>query len=127
MPDITTEADVRVLVDTFYNKVREDALLDPIFSDVAKVDWEHHLPKMYAFWNGMILGKAGYNGRPFPLHAVLPVGKEHFERWLELFKETVSENFEGEGAVRANNAAASIAHTFATRMGLIDPMAGQML
>ena len=83
--------------------------------------------KMYAFWNGMILGKAGYNGRPFPLHAVLPVGKEHFERWLELFKETVKENFEGEGADRANNAAASIAHTFATRMGLIDPMASQML
>ncbi len=127
MPDITTEADVRVLVDTFYEKVREDALLDPIFSDVAKVDWEHHLPKMYAFWNGMILGKPGYSGRPFPLHAVLPVGKEHFERWLELFKETIAENFEGEGADRARNAAASIAHTFATRMGLIDPMAGQML
>jgi len=75
----------------------------------------------------MILGQAGYNGRPFRLHAVLPVGKEHFERWLELFKETVNENFEGEGAVHMNNARASIAHTFATRMGLIDPMAGQML
>jgi hemoglobin len=107
--------------------VRADELLDPIFSDVSKVDWEHHLPKMYAFWNGMIMGKTGYNGRPFPLHAVLLVGKEHFERWLELFKETVNENFEGEGADRANNSAASIAHTFATRMGLIDPMAGQML
>lgn len=127
MADITTEADVRLLVDTFYEKVREDSLLNPIFSDVAKVDWKHHLPKMYAFWNGMILGQSGYNGRAFPLHAVLPVGLEHFERWLELFQTTVREKFEGEGADRAKNAAASIAHTFAMRMGLIDPLASQML
>jgi len=53
--------------------------------------------------------------------------REHFERWWELFKETANENFEGEGADRANNATLSIAHTFAARMGLIDPMAGQML
>ncbi len=127
MDDILTELDVKKLVDEFYIKVRGDALLDPIFSEVVKVDWEHHLPKMYAFWNGMILGKTGYEGHPFPVHAVLPVGMEHFERWLALFKQTVEENFDGEGATRANNAAASIAHTFAMRMGLIDPTAGKMI
>jgi hemoglobin len=127
MPDITTEADVRQLVDAFYEQVRGDALLNPIFADVAKVDWVHHLPKMYAFWNGLILGQPGYTGRPFPLHAVLPVQRIHFERWLELFKATVDTHFAGEGAERAKNAAASIAHTFAVRMGLIDPMAGQLL
>jgi hemoglobin len=127
MPDICSEADVRQLVDSFYAKVRDDALLNPIFSDVAHVDWAHHLPKMYAFWNGMILGKTGYNGRPFPLHAVLPVDKTHFNRWLALFTATVDEHFSGSGAERAKNAAASIAHTFASRMGVIDPMAGELL
>lgn len=127
MKDISDEADVKLLVDAFYLKVREDALLNPIFSDVAKVDWDHHLPKMYAFWNGMILGKPGYAGAPWPAHAVLPVSAEHFSRWLELFRATVDEHFEGEGATRAKNAAASIAHTFAMRMGLIDPMAGRLL
>jgi hemoglobin len=127
MTDICSEADVRRLVDEFYAKVRADALLNPIFSDVAQVDWTHHLPKMYAFWNGMILGLPGYNGRPFPLHAVLPVDKTHFNRWLELFKATLDENFSGPGADRARNAAASIAHTFASRMGVIDPMAGELL
>jgi len=119
MKDIESEADVRQLVDEFYGAIRNDALLNPIFTDVAKVDWQHHLPKMYAFWNGLILGIGGYEGRPFPPHTVLPVGREHFERWLQLFHATVDRLFAGPGAKRAKDAAASIAHTFAIRMGLI--------
>lgn len=125
--DIVSAAEVKRLVDEFYLKVRDDPLLNPIFADVAKVDWAHHLPKMYAFWGGMILGEPGYAGAPWPAHARLPVTAEHFRRWLELFRATVDENFKGDGATRAKNAAASIAHTFALRMGLIDPMAGQLL
>ena len=127
MKDIETEADVRLLVDDFYAAIREDALLNPIFTDVAKVDWAHHLPKMYAFWNGIILGQPGYAGAPFPPHTTLPVGPEHFTRWVELFRGTVDRHFEGPGAARAKNAAGSIAHTFAMRLRLIDPMAGQFL
>lgn len=127
MKDIESEADVRALVDAFYAAIREDALLNPIFSDVAQVDWAHHLPRMYAFWNGLILGLPGYTGAPFPMHAVLPVTREHFVRWLDLFRATVDRLYAGERAQRAKDAAASIAHTFALRMRLIDPMAGKML
>lgn len=125
--DIETEVDVRLLVDEFYGTIRGDALLNPIFTDVAQVDWAHHLPKMYAFWNGLILGKLGYTGSPFVPHATLPIGREHFVRWLELFRATVDRLFVGARAQRAKDAAGSIAHTFAMRLGLIDPMAGQML
>ena len=127
MRPIETEADVRELVDAFYASIREDDLLNPIFSDIAQVNWDHHLPKMYAFWNGLILGLPGYRGAPFPPHTVLPVGREHFTRWVELFHATVDRLFTGPGAQRAKDAAASIAHTFALRMGVIDPMAGQLL
>ena len=127
MKDIETEADVRLLVDEFYGAIREDALLNPIFTDVAQVDWAHHLPKMYAFWSGLILGVPGYSGAPFPPHTVLPVGLEHFSRWLELFRATVDRHFAGPFAKRAKDSAGSIAHTFAMRMGLIDPVAGKML
>ena len=126
MRDIVTEADVRLIVDQFYGAIREDVLLNPIFTDVAGVDWAHHLPKMYAFWNGLILGLPGYTGAPFPPHAVLPVGREHFVRWLELFHATVDLHFSGIRAQRAKDAAASIAHTFAMRLGLLAPTAGQM-
>ena len=127
MRDIETEVDVRTLVDEFYGAVREDALLNRIFTDVAQVDWQRHLPKMYAFWNGLILGKVGYSGQPFAAHVQLPVEREHFMRWLTLFHATVDRLFAGPAAQRAKDAAASIAHTFAMRMGLIDPMAGRML
>ena len=127
MHDIASEADVRKLVDEFYGKIQRDELLNPIFTDVAQVDWTEHLPKMYAFWNGMILGIPGYAGRPFPPHTVLPVGREHFVRWIELFHRTVDENFVGTGAQRAKHAASSIAHTFALRMGAIDPMNGVLM
>jgi hemoglobin len=127
MTDIETDADVRVLVDAFYAAIRQDALLNPIFTDVAQVDWAHHLPRMYAFWSGLIFGKPGYVGQPFAAHVQLPVGHDHFARWLELFRETVDRHFAGAGAKRAKDAAASIAHTFAMRMGVIDPVAGQML
>jgi hemoglobin len=127
MRDIETDADVRTLVDTFYAAIREDELLNPIFTDVAQVDWAHHLPKMYAFWSGLIFGKPGYVGQPFAAHVPLPVGREHFARWLGLFRATVDRLFAGPAANRAKDAAASIAHTFAMRMGVIDPMAGRML
>lgn len=127
MRDIETEDDVRALVDEFYAAIREDALLNPIFTDVAKVDWEHHLPKMYAFWGGLIFGRSGYVGQPFAAHVKLPVERAHFTRWVALFHATVDRLFSGAGARRAKDAAASIAHTFALRMGLINPMAGQLL
>lgn len=127
MRDIENEADVRRIVDDFYGAIREDAVLNPIFTDVAQVDWSQHLPKMYAFWNGLILGIPGYAGAPFPPHTMPPVGREHFTRWLELFRATVDRHFEGPFAKRAKDAAGSIAHTFAMRMGLIDLVAGKML
>jgi len=127
MRDIENEADVRQLVDAFYGRIQRDELLNPIFADVAKVDWAHHLPKMYAFWNGILLGVPGYSGRPFPAHVNLPVTAEHFRRWVALFHETVDAQFTGPGADRARAAAASIAHTFAMRMGLLKPEAGYLL
>jgi hemoglobin len=127
MKDIENEADVRQLVDAFYARIQQDALLSPIFSDVAQVDWAQHLPKMYAFWNQLILGISGYAGAPFAAHVSLPVTREHFERWLQLFREAVDAHFAGPGAARAKNAAASIAHTFALRMGLADATSGPLL
>lgn len=127
MKELTEESDVRLMVDAFYGKVRADDLLNPIFSDVVGVDWETHLPKMYAFWNHIVLGIPGYDGRPFPAHRALPVTRAHFERWLTLFQQTVDESFAGEGADKAKNGAASIAHTFALRMGLLEGEPGPLL
>ena len=114
--DIATEGDIKLLVDSFYQKVNTDELLSPIFNDLAQVDWEEHLPTMYKFWGSLLLHHNTYRGQPWPKHAVLPVNKEHFSRWLTLFKQTVDEHFTGPTATEAKNTAASIADTFQNRM-----------
>ena len=90
LPDITTEADVKHLVDAFYDKVNQDALLSPVFNDHARVDWDKHLPVMYRFWSSIILGTASYEGQPFPKHAFLPVDQSHFSQCLLLFYNTIT-------------------------------------
>ncbi|MDB6110253.1 MAG: sec-independent protein translocase TatC [Pedosphaera sp.] len=116
--DIITEADIKTLVDSFYQKVNADELLSPIFNGVAQVDWAEHLPTMYQFWGSMLLRTNNYRGRPWPKHALLPVNAAHFTRWLALFKQTVDERFTGLKAIEAKNIAASIADTFQNRLQL---------
>src|SRR5687767_6950771 len=117
--DLSTAEDIRTLVDSFYDKVNRDELLAPIFNEVTGVNWAEHLPTMYRFWESMLFGAGTYQGAPFPKHAVLPVQKEHFARWLALFVETVDSHFQGPKAEEAKGRAASIADTFAQRMGLL--------
>ena len=111
--DISGPEDIRNLVDSFYEKVRRDPALGPIFNDIAQVDWEHHLPKMYAFWGNVLLQKGEYNGNPMATHlelnALTPLTKAHFDRWLQLFRETIDEHFEGDVAERARQRSLSIA------------------
>ena len=72
------------LVRHFYAAVRRDADLGPIFEARIK-DWEPHLTRMIDFWSSVMLRTGRYHGQPMPMHARLPVGGEHFDRWLELF------------------------------------------
>jgi hemoglobin len=117
-PDITTEDHIRLLVDSFYEKVNGDPLLSPIFNEVARVDWQQHLPLLYQFWSTLLFRTNTYQGRPWPKHALLPVDAGHFERWVALFKATVDEHFSGPKATEAKNIAASIADTFQNRLRL---------
>jgi hemoglobin len=120
MRDITNKEDIKELVDSFYEKVNKDDMLSPIFNDVAKVDWPKHLPTMYQFWGSMLLGTMDYKGQPFPKHAALPVTREHFDRWVELFVKTVDEHFAGNKAEEAKQRGAGVAMIFQTKMGLFN-------
>jgi hemoglobin len=116
LPDITTEADIKHLVDAFYDKVNQDALLAPVFNDYAQVDWDKHLPVMYRFWGSVLLGSATYEGQPFHKHAFLPVDQAHFAQWLLLFYSTISENFQGPVAEEAKLRAANIGRIFLNKI-----------
>lgn len=99
--DINNLADIQILVDTFYDTIRKDQLLGPIFDGIIQDRWPEHLEKMYRFWQTVLLEKHTYYGSPFPPHAKMPIQKEHFDRWIQLFTQTVDALYTGETADRA--------------------------
>jgi len=89
-----SEQEIRALVETFYAKVREDELLGPVFARHLDGAWPAHLDRMVDFWATVLLGAASFRGDPVARHAALPeIGPGHFDRWLELFEETLRERF----------------------------------
>jgi hemoglobin len=121
LADLASRADIVRLVDAFYERVREDAILGPIFTDVARVDWEAHLPKMYDFWESVLFGKAVFKGAPLPVHLALsrqvPLTVGEFDRWIALFHASVDALFVGplakEAKIRASRIAAVMQHHIA--------------
>lgn len=111
--DITHRDDVELLVDTFYGQVRANAVIGPIFDDVAQIDWQEHLPKMYSFWSSILLDEHSYSGNPMIKHIALSrlteMGEKQFGEWLRLFHATVDALFNGEKADEAKRRADNIA------------------
>lgn len=81
------EAMIDRLVDGFYDRVRADPLIGPVFNERVR-DWGPHLQQMKLFWSSVALMSGAYHGRPMPKHLPLPVDARHFDRWLELFEAT---------------------------------------
>ena len=111
--DIETKQDIKLLVDAFYEKVRSDKTIGYIFSDVAKLNFAEHMPKMYDFWETTLFHKIVYKGNPMDVHLKLnsleTLKKAHFDQWLYLFNETIDELFSGTISALAKTRALSIA------------------
>jgi hemoglobin len=121
--DIETRADIDDLMNRFYGKALNDETIGYIF-EIAGLDLQHHLPVIGDFWETLLLGSGNYqrHGRnPLQIHALLnlktPLRDEHFRRWLEIFTETVDENFAGERAAFAKLRAEMIANRMLSFIG----------
>jgi hemoglobin len=114
--DILNTDDIKILVDSFYTKVREDQLLSGIFNERIQERWPEHLEKMYKFWQTVLLNQNAYHGSPFAPHARLPVDEKHFDRWLDLFFATIDENFSGDKAQEAKWRAKKMAEMFSHKI-----------
>ncbi|MBK1971452.1 group III truncated hemoglobin [Campylobacter sp. TTU-622] len=90
------------LMDIFYDKVRKNEKLGPIFNNAIGVDnqsWQEHKKKIGNFWMGMLLGEGDYKGQPLKAHIELPpFPREFFEVWLELFSESLKNVYTDETA-----------------------------
>jgi hemoglobin len=128
LPDIETRDDVERLVRAFYAKAMTDPMIGYVFTDVAKLDLEAHVPRITAFWETVLLGAQSYAGGAFRVHADIharsPLRAGHFERWLWLWRGTVDELYAGPTAEQAKAHANRVGHAFYQRIaGLPDPSA----
>ena len=112
MRDIESKQDITELVEQFYDKVLEDALLHPFFDGI---DFVQHLPRMIHFWSFVLLNEPGYTNDVTRTHASMDLKKEHFDRWIELFNATVDELFTGEKAETAKQRAFLIRWTIESK------------
>lgn len=114
LPDLLDEEMVHAVVHGFYDKIRADDLLSPIFySVIPPKAWPRHLAKMCDFWSSVLLRTSRYDGRPLPPHLAIPdIGEEHFRRWLTLFRDTVDDLCPPEVASLFMERALRIAHSF---------------
>ena len=118
--DISDRADCERLVRAFYGKALIDPIIGFIFTDVARLDLEAHVPRIASFWETVLLGARTYSGGAFRPHVELNervrLRGGHFQRWLALWEETVDELFEGERAELAKAHARRVAQAFYARL-----------
>ena len=111
--DIEERADLESMLESFYQKVFNDDLISHFFLEVVPLNLETHLPVITDFWESVLLDGRGYRKNVMEIHlnisAKSKIGKEHLDRWVKIFSETVDERFEGPKATLAKQRATSIA------------------
>lgn len=122
--DIETRDDVERLVRAFYEKAMVDPMIGFLFTDIAKLDLDEHIPVITSFWETMLLGAKSYGGGAFAPHASLHrkagLKAPHFERWLWLWRGTVDELFAGPVADEAKAHANRVGAAFYRRLAMLD-------
>jgi hemoglobin len=105
MKELREREDVHLLVNTFYSQVRKDTILGSVFNVLIKEkDWPAHLNRMVDFWECNLFFRPTFKGNPIQVHRKVDTGynyhtnKCHYERWVELWCQTVDQHFEGEKA-----------------------------
>ena len=124
MNDIETRDDLEILLSKFYSKLLSDNTISYIFTDIAKIDLESHLPKIIDFWNLSLFGKGDYSNNVMKIHLDLngeeKLNEKHFKTWLNHFYDTVDANFSGKNAEIIKTKALSIATVMQIKMHKAD-------
>ncbi len=121
MRDIENREDLLSLMEAFYSKMLKDDQIGYIFTDVAKLDLEHHLPLLTDFWSNALFHTGGYKNNVVRIHKDLngleKLTPEHFKQWQHLLAETIDEHFAGEIAEKMKLRAQQIGMTIEAKLG----------
>ena len=121
MRDIKNREDLLELMEAFYSKMLKDEQIGYIFTEVAQLNLEHHLPLLADFWNNALFHTGGYKNNVVQIHKDLnnleTLTAEHFKRWQELLNETIDENFAGEITEKLKLRAQQVGMTIQAKLG----------
>jgi|SRR5687768_2560135 len=124
--DIENRADLEKLLEIFYKKVFKDDLISHFFTEVVPLNLETHIPVIADFWESVLLDGRGYRKNVMEIHLNISekskIEKEHLDRWVKIFIETVDELFEGPKASLAKQRAASIATMMNIKIDYPNPL-----
>ena len=112
MKDITSKADIELLITTFYSELLKLEEMKPIF---AHIDFPKHIPHIVHFWSFVLLDEEGYTTNVFDKHVNLPIKTHQFDDWLRVFVNSVDMLFAGETAELAKQRATVLAFTFKSK------------
>lgn len=102
MNDVLKRDDIDDIVRRFYEAMLKDPIIGFIFTDVAKIELESHLPIIGDFWQDSVFGTQLYDNntlaKHLDIHAKMPLKAGHFTRWLYLFSQAVNEKHAGDNA-----------------------------
>lgn len=111
--DIESRDDLEKILKAFYRKAFQDELIGRFFLDVVPLDLTTHIPVITDFWESVIFGKHNYRKNVMQIHQHIhqlsSIKKEHLDRWVKIFTETVDEFFEGNNAELMKQRGRSIA------------------
>ena len=113
--DLSSRSDIHDLVVAFYREVVFDELLEPVFHEVAEVDWALHIPKLIDYWCRVLLRQPGYSGLILDahqhVHDLRPLRRDHFDRWYALWVGSIDARWTGPTAEIAKCHAAKMGGT----------------
>lgn len=111
--DIESRADIEKFIRSFYERVTLDETIGIVFTQVVKMDWEHHIPLITDFWETILLDHPIYKKNAMEAHyhinRIFPLQKKHFDAWLFIFNEIIDDMYVGPVTELAKKRAAGIA------------------
>ena len=118
--DLDTTEEIHEMVTRQYVDVVQDELLEHYFNFAPGfIDWQAHIESISDYWSHVLLYAPGYEIDVIEAHRSLhdtdPFGPELFDRWLEVFHDTVDGGWTGPHADRAKTRATGLAWAMAQR------------
>ena len=122
MRDLEHRNDIVIIVNDFYERARTDDVIGPVFNEhIADDQWDHHLERMYDFWNTALFGTSDYLGNPLGVHLGLGLKDRHFDRWQDLMAQSIRGSFEGQVTEEALHKVKTLAIIFQSKIAHSEP------